>query len=100
MSIWPSVPGSDIQALNGFDETARFRTEGDRDLAQPLTALRRRHGPASPPPVTGRQAIANLATYSSKGSMPTSARSSSIRSGSSQGHGSGVPSFTPAICVP
>lgn len=47
MSIWPSVPGSDIQALNGFDETARFRTEGDRDLAQPLTALRRRHGPAS-----------------------------------------------------
>lgn len=46
---------------------------------------------------TGRQATENLATYSSKGSMPTSARSSSMRSGSSQGHGTGAPSFTPAI---
>lgn len=47
-----------------------------------------------------RQAIAYLATYSAKGSMPTSARSSSTRSGSAQGHGTGAPSRTPAICVP
>ncbi|CAM5577088.1 hypothetical protein SVIOM74S_02400 [Streptomyces violarus] len=47
-----------------------------------------------------RQVVENLATYSSKGSMPTSARSSSTRSGSAQGHGTGAPSFTPAICVP
>lgn len=39
----------------------------------------------------------NFATYSSKGSMPTSARSSSKRSGSSQGRETGAPSFTPAI---
>lgn len=28
MSIWSSVPGPDIQALNGFDETARFHAQG------------------------------------------------------------------------
>ncbi|MFE2936392.1 MULTISPECIES: hypothetical protein [unclassified Streptomyces] len=29
MSIWSSVPGPDIQALNGRDEAARFHAEGD-----------------------------------------------------------------------
>ncbi len=48
----------------------------------------------------GGNAYENRATYSSKGSMPTAARSSSTRSGSSQGHGTGAPSITPAICVP
>lgn len=76
-----------------------------------LLGLRQPHGlsggslPAArspdtdPPDATGKahQAMGNLATYSSKGSMPTSARSSSMRSGSSQGQGTGAPSFTPAI---
>ncbi len=50
--------------------------------------------------VGGGQAGACLATWTAKGSMPTSARSASTRAGSSQGHGTGEPSFTPAIWVP
>ncbi|GAA3048397.1 hypothetical protein GCM10020000_30830 [Streptomyces olivoverticillatus] len=46
------------------------------------------------------QAGENLATYTSNGSIPTSARRMSIRSGSSQGQGRGAPSRTPAIWVP
>lgn len=43
----------------------------------------------------------NRATYASNGSMPTAARSASIRSGSAQGHGTGEPSSRiPAIWVP
>ncbi|MGW1410888.1 hypothetical protein [Streptomyces sp. NPDC002403] len=33
MSIRSSVPGPDIRALNGFDETARFRAEGDPTIS-------------------------------------------------------------------
>lgn len=29
MSIWSSLPGDDIHALNGDDRTANYRAEGD-----------------------------------------------------------------------
>lgn len=29
MSIWASIPGDDIRALNGADEAANYRAEGE-----------------------------------------------------------------------
>ncbi|MFE3903240.1 hypothetical protein ACFXPY_23740 [Streptomyces sp. NPDC059153] len=33
MSIWSSIPGPDIQALNGFNEAARYHAEGDPSIS-------------------------------------------------------------------